>query len=106
MDPTQCRSQRPHRCGADGDLAAEQFNLGYARSALAFAAVIAAIAVALQLRSERGARVAASLPPGRRASSVDLFTQDANLGGPGLGTTWTSVVFLSLIVVVCLTVTR
>jgi hypothetical protein len=45
MDPTQCRSQRPHRCGADGDLAAEQFNLGYAGSALAFAAVIAAIAL-------------------------------------------------------------
>ena len=96
---------------AAGDLIGEQFALGYRNSLFLFAGVIALIAAAFYLF-----RIDAVLafwlayimtrPLG--ASLGDLLSQTRNDGGLGLGTTGTSLVFLSAILalVVYLTATK
>jgi uncharacterized membrane-anchored protein len=85
---------------AAGDLVAERLNLGYLVSALAFAGVIAAIAVA-HLRFKLNAVLAFWLayiltrPLG--ASLGDLLSQARADGGLGLGTVGTSALFLTAI---------
>lgn len=96
---------------AAGDLAAEKLSLGYFPSALIFAAIIAAIAVA-HLRFNLNAVLAFWLayiltrPLG--ASLGDYLSQTRTDGGLGLGTTTTSLLFLGTIlaVVVYLAITK
>jgi uncharacterized membrane-anchored protein len=96
---------------AAGDLAAERLSLGYWVSALIFGGLIAAITVA-HLRFKLNAVLAFWLayiltrPLG--ASIGDFLSQKRVDGGLGLGTTATSVLFLSaiLVVVAYLSVTR
>lgn len=83
-----------------GDFLGEQLGLGYLMSAVMFAAVIAVIAIA-----HFGFKANATLcfwaayvmtrPLG--ASFGDLASQAPQDGGLGLGTTWTSLVFLVVI---------
>jgi uncharacterized membrane-anchored protein len=96
---------------AVGDLVDEKFGLGYWPTALIVAIIIAAVAI-----SHLGFRANAVLtfwiayvltrPLG--ASLGDGFAQPRSDGGLGLGTTWTSVLFLVtiLVVVVYLAVSR
>ena len=92
---------------ASGDWFAEGLNLGYANSTLVFGALIAMIAIA-RFRFKMNAVWAFWLsyiltrPLG--ASFGDWLSQPADNGGLGLGTTQTSLVFLTLIVcsVTCL----
>jgi uncharacterized membrane-anchored protein len=96
---------------AAGDLAAERLSLGYWVSALIFGGLIAAITVA-HLRFKLNAVLAFWLayiltrPLG--ASIGDFLSQKRVDGGLGLGTTATSVLFLSaiLVVVAYLSITR
>ena len=96
---------------AAGDLMGEKLQLGYFVSALLFAAVIAAITLG-HLRFGLNAVVAFWLayiltrPLG--ASIGDLLSQPRDAGGLGIGTTWTTVVFLCTIIglVVYLSITR
>ncbi|WP_036727242.1 membrane protein [Patulibacter minatonensis] len=96
---------------AAGDLVAEHLNLGFALSALAFAGVIAAVTVA-HLRFGLNAILAfwaayiLTRPLG--ASVGDLVSQPTSAGGLGLGTTVTSLIFLTAILgtVVYLTKSR
>ena len=94
---------------AAGDLVGEGLSLGYARSAVVFAAAIAAVWAAHR-RLGLGAVVAfwsayvLTRPLG--ASVGDLLSQDRVDGGLGLGTTVTSVAFLSAIVAVVAHLTR
>ena len=84
-----------------GDLVAEQFNIGYALTAVIFATLIAAVAIA-----RRSFRVDAVLtfwaayiltrPLG--ASIGDYLSQPHRHGGLGLGATTTSAVFVVVIV--------
>ena len=102
---------------AAGDLVGEQYSLGYFKSVLLFAAVIAVIAIA-HLRFQLNAILAfwaayvITRPLG--ASIGDLLSQprtvaaDADPGtqtGLGLGTTVTSVIFLAAILAVVLYMT-
>lgn len=86
---------------AAGDLIAEQLQLGYAVSAIVFAAVIAAVAGA-HLGVRRGAVLAfwiayiLTRPLG--ASLGDLLTQPGSAGGLGLGPTVVTAAFLAVIV--------
>ena len=96
---------------AAGDLMAEQLHLGYLVSMLIFAAIIAVIAVAhlrfgLNAVSAFWAAYILTRPLG--ASIGDLLSQPRDNGGLGLGTTLTSAVFLTVIVVLVgyLTITR
>lgn len=85
---------------AGGDLLAEQVGLGYFPSALLFAVAIALIWAA-HLRAELGAVAAfwaayvLTRPLG--ASIGDFLSQPRHIGGLGLGTVATSVLFLSSI---------
>jgi uncharacterized membrane-anchored protein len=85
---------------AGGDLLAEQVGLGYLPSALLFAAAIALIWAA-HLRAGLGAVAAfwaayvLTRPLG--ASIGDFLSQPRHIGGLGLGTVTTSVLFLSSI---------
>jgi uncharacterized membrane-anchored protein len=96
---------------AAGDLTAERLAVGYWQSALMFASLIAIITIA-HLRFGLGAITAFWLayiltrPLG--ASIGDYLSQPRSDGGLGLGTTTTSLLFLTTIlgVVVFLTVTR
>jgi uncharacterized membrane-anchored protein len=96
---------------AAGDFTAEQLAVGYFLSAVLFAAVIGLVALA-HFRFGLGPITAFWLayiltrPLG--ASLGDFLSQDRSSGGLGLGTTVTSVIFLSAILVVVsyLTVTR
>lgn len=96
---------------AAGDLVAERFNLGYFPSLLIFGGLIAAIAYAhfrLRLNAVLAFWLAYILTRPLGASIGDWLSQPAADRGLGLGSTWTSVLFLLTIVglVAELTVTR
>jgi uncharacterized membrane-anchored protein len=86
---------------AAGDLAAERFDLGYAVSALVFGGLIAVVALT-HLRFGLDGILAfwivyvLTRPLG--ASIGDLLSQPTDSGGLGLGTVWTSVLFLATII--------
>jgi len=107
---------------AAGDLSAERLGVGYWRSALLFAGVIALVAVAhfaLKARLDDAHRRQASnavlafwiayiLTRPLGASLGDYLSQSPSVGGLGLGTVVTSAIFLAAIavLVIYLTVTR
>src|SRR5262245_10691035 len=96
---------------AAGDLTAERLNLGYLVSLLLFAGLIAAVAVAhyvFDLNAIAAFWIAYVLTRPLGASLGDYLSQPTSAGGPGLGTTVTSVIFLSaiLVVVVFLSITK
>jgi uncharacterized membrane-anchored protein len=96
---------------AAGDLVAERINLGYALSALMFGGLIAVVAVAhfrFGLNSILAFWIAYILTRPLGASIGDYMSQSHKDGGLALGTTATSAIFLStiLLLVVYLTVTR
>ena len=102
---------------AAGDLIAEKYNLGYGKSVALFAGLIAVIAVAhwkFKLNAILAFWAAYVLTRPLGASSGDLLSQprqiaeDADPGtgkGFGLGTTVTSLIFLSAILVVVILMT-
>ena len=96
---------------AAGDLVGEQFALGYLNSLLLFAGVIALIAAAfwlLRINAVLAFWLAYIMTRPLGASLGDLLSQTRDNGGLGLGTTGTSLVFLSAILalVVYLTATK
>src|SRR4051812_13918106 len=96
---------------AAGDLSAERLNVGYWPSALIFAGVIAAVAGAhyrFNLNAVGAFWIAYILTRPLGASLGDFLSQARADGGLGLGTTATSAIFLSaiLLVVAYLTLTR
>jgi uncharacterized membrane-anchored protein len=96
---------------AAGDLTAERLSVGYAWSAVIFAAVIAAVALAhygFRLNAVLAFWIAYILTRPLGASLGDLLSQARADGGLGLGTTATSAIFLAaiLVVVAYLSVTR
>ncbi|MBO0914943.1 COG4705 family protein [Streptomyces laculatispora] len=96
---------------AAGDLAAEKLNLGYWLSAVVFAALIAAVAVAhrtLDFDAVWSFWIAYVLTRPLGASLGDYLSQPVADGGLGLGTVGTSMLFLLVILglVVFLTRTR
>jgi len=96
---------------AAGDLTAERLSLGFWVSAVIFAGSIAAVAVAhyrFRLNAVAAFWVAYILTRPLGASLGDLLSQARADGGLGLGTTLTSALFLTAIVlaVAYLTVTR
>ena len=96
---------------AAGDLAAERLNLGFWISALLFAGMIAAVAIAhyrFNLNAVAAFWIAYILTRPLGASLGDYLSQPRVDGGLGLGTTGTSALFLSAIVgvVAYLSVTR
>jgi uncharacterized membrane-anchored protein len=83
-----------------GDLLAEKIGAGYAVSALVFAAVIAATALAYYQFKVNGILafwIAYIVTRPLGASTGDLLSQPAANGGLGLGTTTTSAIFLAAI---------
>ena len=85
---------------AAGDLVAEGLKLGYAVSALIFAAIIAAITVAhryFKLNAVWAFWMAYVLTRPFGASCGDLLSQAQSAGGLGLGATGTSAIFLTII---------
>ena len=96
---------------ASGDLTAETLKLGYLRSALGFAALIAVVAIAhrfFRLNAVLAFWIAYILTRPLGASLGDYLSQDRADGGLGLGTVVTSVVFLLAILatVIYLAVTK
>src|SRR5580765_8368555 len=96
---------------AAGDLTAERHNLGYLVSLLLFAGLIAAVAGAhyfLDLNAIAAFWIAYILTRPLGASLGDYLSQPRADGGLGLGTTVTSALFLSaiLLVVVYLSITK
>jgi len=96
---------------AAGDLVAERFSVGYFLSALIFAALIAAVAIAHKgfgLNAIFAFWAAYILTRPLGASIGDALAQPVPDGGLGLGTTVTSLIFLATIAVVVLylTITR
>jgi uncharacterized membrane-anchored protein len=88
---------------ASGDLIAEKMSLGYWKSALLFAGLIAVVAIAafaLRLNAVLAFWLAYILTRPLGASIGDYLSQPVGDGGRGLGTTGTSAIFLALIVVV------
>src|SRR5947209_1213437 len=86
-----------------GDLSAERLNLGYWVSALIFAGVIAAVAVAhyrFKLNAIAAFWIAYILTRPLGASLGDYLSQPRSSGGLGLGTTATSFLFLAAILIV------
>jgi uncharacterized membrane-anchored protein len=82
---------------AGGDLAAERLDLGYLVSVLMFAALIALVAVArfgLKLNAILAFWAAYILTRPLGATLGDLLSQSRDDGGLGLGTVWTSALFL------------
>lgn len=87
---------------ATGDLFAERLALGYARSLLVFAGIIGLIAVLWQrkiINAVFGFWAVYVLTRPLGASIGDLLSQDKKAGGFGLGTTVTSLIFLTLIAI-------
>ncbi len=96
---------------ASGDLVAEKFNLGYLVSLFLFAGLIAVTTFAyykLKLNAVWAFWIAYILTRPLGASIGDYLSQTNSDGGLGLGTTKTSMIFLSaiLILVVYLTLTK
>jgi uncharacterized membrane-anchored protein len=88
---------------AAGDLTAERLNLGYLVSLLLFVGLIAGVAVAhyvFDLNAIAAFWIAYILTRPLGASLGDYLSQPTSAGGRGLGTTVTSVIFLSAILVV------
>jgi uncharacterized membrane-anchored protein len=85
---------------AAGDLAAETMKLGYLPSALIFGSAIGLIAIAhygFRLGAVAAFWIAYVLTRPLGASLGDWLAQPVANGGLGLGTVWTSVVFLGAI---------
>jgi uncharacterized membrane-anchored protein len=85
---------------AAGDLVAEKMGLGYGLSALIFAGIIAAVALAhyaLKLNAIWAFWIAYVLTRPFGASCGDLLSQPVSNGGLGLGTVGTSAMFLATI---------
>jgi uncharacterized membrane-anchored protein len=96
---------------ATGDLAAETLKLGYLVSALAFVALIAAVAVAnlrFGLNAILAFWIAYVLTRPLGASLGDFLSQDRDAGGLGLGSVITTALFLLAILatVIYLTITK
>ena len=96
---------------AAGDLVAERFAIGYLPSALIFAGLIAAVAIAhfrFGLNAVLSFCIAYILTRPLGASIGDYLSQAKADGGLALGTTGTSVIFLATILtlVVFLTITK
>jgi uncharacterized membrane-anchored protein len=96
---------------AAGDLAAEGLALGYWKSALMFAGIIAVVTVAhlrFRLDAILAFWIAYLLTRPLGASIGDYLSQEPDAGGLGLGTVGTSAIFLTAILglVVFLSVTR
>ncbi|MCW2746348.1 MAG: hypothetical protein JWM48_2898 [Mycobacterium sp.] len=94
---------------AAGDLVAENLNLGYWKSALLFAALIAVVTGAhlrLGLNAIGAFWIAYILTRPLGASIGDYLSQDTDAGGLGLGTLLTSALFLVTILAVVLHLTR
>jgi uncharacterized membrane-anchored protein len=96
---------------AAGDLAAERLNLGFWLSALLFAGMIAAVAIAhfrFKLNAVLAFWIAYILTRPLGASLGDYLSQPVPDGGLGLGTVGTSALFLATILALVsyLTVTR
>ena len=94
-----------------GDLASEASGIGYAKSALAFLALIAVTTVAYYRFHANGVLsfwIAYVLTRPLGASLGDLLSQQVSDGGLGLGTSVTSAIFLTVILalVVYLTITK
>ncbi|MHA7650830.1 COG4705 family protein [Mycobacterium sp. ML4] len=86
---------------AAGDLVAERLRLGYPISALVFGALIALVATAhlvFRLNALPAFWAAYILTRPLGASLGDLLSQHRSNGGLGVGTTWTSAVFLLTII--------
>ena len=85
-----------------GDLLAEQLGLGYAWSVVFFACLIALVFAAwrfLKINAVLAFWTAYILTRPLGASTGDLLSQPHQSGGLGWGTTWTSIVFLTVIVI-------
>lgn len=85
---------------AAGDLVAEKMGLGYGLSALIFAALIGAVALAhyaLKFNAIWAFWIAYVLTRPFGASCGDLLSQPISNGGLGLGTVGTSALFLAII---------
>ena len=96
---------------AAGDLIAEGLNLGYWKSALMFAVLIAIVAVAhfrFKMNAVLAFWIAYILTRPFGASLGDYLSQPRNAGGLGLGTIGTSAIFLVMILglVIYLTKTK
>ena len=88
---------------AAGDLVAEKLNLGYWKSAIVFAAIIIVMFAAhirLGLNAVLAFWIAYIITRPLGASIGDYLSQDKAVGGLELGTTVTSVIFLSVILAV------
>ena len=84
-----------------GDLIAEKLGLGYPWSVVLFASLIALVAVAFyvfKINAVLAFWAAYILTRPLGASAGDLLSQPAKAGGLGLGTTWTSLIFLVAII--------
>jgi uncharacterized membrane-anchored protein len=94
---------------AAGDLVAERLNVGYWKSGLIFAAVIALVAASnfkLRLNAVLAFWIAYILTRPLGASTGDYLSQARDEGGLGLGTAATSGIFLLTILAVVLYLTR
>jgi uncharacterized membrane-anchored protein len=93
---------------AVGDLVAEAFGLGYVTTGLIFGAIIAAIALGyylFNLDSILAFWLAYILTRPLGASFGDYLSQPAEYGGLGLGTIYTSLIFLAVIVLIVIYMT-
>lgn len=84
---------------AAGDLATEALGLGFTLGVLIFAALIAATVVAWRMGANAVLTfwIAYILTRPFGASLGDLLTQAKTYGGLGMGATWTSALFLCVI---------
>ncbi len=85
---------------AAGDLATEELGLGFDLGVLVFSALIAVVALAYQLGADAVLTfwIAYILTRPLGASVGDLLSQSSDYGGLGLGTVYTSLGFLTVIV--------
>ena len=94
---------------AAGDLIAEGLNLGYWISALMFAAVIGTVTIAyylFKLNAVLAFWIAYILTRPFGASLGDYLSQSRHAGGLGLGTMGTSAIFLIIILVLVIYLTK
>lgn len=86
---------------AAGDLATEALSLGFTVGAMIFGALIAVTAIAWRcgFNAVLAFWIAYILTRPLGASLGDLLTQAKKYGGLGIGATWTSVIFLGVILV-------
>ncbi|WP_339913913.1 hypothetical protein [uncultured Brevundimonas sp.] len=92
-----------------GDLIGEQLGLGYAWSVVLFLALIAMVYAAwrfLKIDAVLAFWAAYILTRPLGASTGDLLSQSRHDGGLALGSTWTSVIFLVVIIIMVVLETR